>query len=195
MIAKIIDANPTNVPIIVRSKILMRCLMQQAINPANVEKKVANNMGKKMSDGLLAPNCARYIITPMGIMVSPDVFNTRNMIIASVAVSLSLFRLCISLIAFNPSGVAALSNPNMFAEIFIKMDPIAGCWAGIPGKSLEKSGLTIRAKNRITPPFSPTFISPSQSERIPVSPKDISNAVLDELKVASITSDHKFTFP
>ena len=56
----------------------------------------------------------------------PEVFNTRNIICASEAVSLSGFISCISFMVFNPSGVAALSRPNIFAEKFIIIEAVAG---------------------------------------------------------------------
>ena len=61
-----------------------------------------------------------------GIMVRPEAFNTKNMICAFEAVSFFGFNSCKSFIAFNPTGVAALSKPSMFAEKFIIIDPIAG---------------------------------------------------------------------
>jgi hypothetical protein len=39
----------------------------------------------------------------------------------------------------------------------------------------------------MTPPFSPIFISPSQKERTPVSPRQISKAVFDAEKVVFIS--------
>jgi hypothetical protein len=62
----------------------------------------------------------------IGIMVSPDVLRTINIIMGLLAVSFSGFNSCISFMAFKPMGVAALSSPSMFAEIFINMLPIAG---------------------------------------------------------------------
>ncbi len=152
-------------------------------------------MGRNTSEGLAAPNCARYIMMVMGMIVSPEAFMHKNIIMASLAVSFDLLKDCISCIAFSPMGVAALSNPSKLAEKFMNMAPVAGCPAGIPGKSLLNTGAAIFAKRWITPPFSPTFIIPSQSERIPVSPKDISNPVLAESKDALIISVNTATSP
>ena len=89
-------------------------------------------------------------------------------------------------IAFSPKGVAALSSPNMFAAIFIKILPVTGCPLGISGKSFANTGDNSRASTFTTPPFSPIFMKPNQSDSTPVRPKDISNAVFDEEKVESI---------
>ncbi len=48
------------------------------------------------------------------------------MIIASVAVSFFPFSSCNSVMAFSPSGVAALSSPSMLADTFMNIDPMAG---------------------------------------------------------------------
>ena len=47
-------------------------------------------------------------------------------------------------------------------------------------------GLSRRARTFTTPPFSPIFMMPSQSDKTPVSPKEISNAVFDDENVESI---------
>ena len=63
------------------------------------------------------------------------------------------------------------------------------------GKSLLKMGLSMRAKTFTTPPRSPIFIIPSQRASTPVSPRDISNAVLDVSKVESIIAGKTFVSP
>jgi hypothetical protein len=80
----------------------------------------------KISVGSAAPICVRYTITLMGIIVSPAVLSTRNMIWALEAVSLIGLSSCISFIAFSPRGVAALSRPSMLAEKFIRIEPKTG---------------------------------------------------------------------
>ena len=173
--------------------------------PASVEKKVASRMGMKMSVGWAAPIWARYTMIEIGISVSPLVFSTRNMIIGFEAVTLisfiwlslilpcsfSIFNLPSSIsfscsIAFRPRGVAALSRPSMLAAMFMKMEPVTGCPLGMSGNSFTKMGLSSRASTFTTPPFSPIFIIPSQSDNTPVRPNDISNAVFDEENVESI---------
>lgn len=154
----------------------MRCFMHSAVRPTIVATDVAMRIGMKISVGLDAPPCARYIIMLIGIRHKPDELSTRNMIIASVAVSFRLLSDCISCMARSPIGVAALSRPSMLAEIFMKMAPIAGCPFGIPGKSREKNGLISLPKNSITPARSPIFIIPSHKVSTPVSPREISNA-------------------
>ena len=91
-----------------------------------VEINVANIIGKKTSDGLAAPSCARYIMIVMGISVSPEALMQRNIIIGLLAVSFSRLNSCNCVIAFNPIGVAALSNPKRFADKFMKIEPVTG---------------------------------------------------------------------
>ena len=62
----------------------------------------------------------------IGIRVRPLVFMTRNMIIGFEAVSFLGFNSCSCSIAFRPRGVAALSNPSMFAAMFMKIEPVTG---------------------------------------------------------------------
>jgi hypothetical protein len=106
---------------------------------------------------------------------------------ASVAVSFLSFNDCNSFIAFKPIGVAALSRPSILALTFIKIEPIAGWFLGTPGKSLLKSGLIILPKKATTPPRSPIFINPNQSDKIPVRPMAISKAVAADENDADIT--------
>ena len=122
----------------------------------------------------------------IGISVSPEVFSTKNIIIGLLAVSLRGLRACSPSIAFSPNGVAALSSPNMLAARFIKILPVTGCPFGMSGKSLENNGLSIRDSQFTTPPSSPIFIIPIQSDSTPVSPNEISNAVFDDSNVELI---------
>ena len=166
----------------------MRCLMQTASMATNVEENVASIIGRKTSDGLAAPICARYIMMVIGIRVNPEALMQRNIIIGLLAESFSVFSSCSCCIAFSPIGVAALSSPSRLAEIFIKIEPVTGCSFGMPGKSLLKTGAPNRANDWMTPPFSPIFIIPSQSDKIPVSPSYISNPVLADAKEELIIS-------
>ena len=74
-------------------------------------------MGSKIiSDGLTLPKALRIEITVVGIMVTPAVFNTKNVTISSVASSLSpLFNSCILFIAFKPLG--AISSASALHDI------------------------------------------------------------------------------
>ena len=119
------------------------------------------------------------------MMVSPEVFRTRNIIIGFVAVSFFVLSSCICCIAFNPVGVAALSSPSIFEAMFMKMLPITGWFFGISGKRRVKTGLSALANTFTTPAFSPIFMMPSQRASTPVSPREISKAFLDESKVES----------
>ena len=187
--------SPKIEPMITRSNKFIFCLRHTAISPANVEQYVAINIGRNMSEGLAAPICALYTITPKGTKVSPVVFNTRNMIIGLLAVSLSGFISCISFIAFRPRGVAALSSHSIFEETFMKIDPNAGWFLGRSGKSLQKRGLISRENKAMIPPRSPIFINPSHKDRTPVSPNDISKAVLAEVNEEFMISFQIVRFP
>lgn len=173
----------------------MRCFRQRATIPTSVEMNVAIRIGRKTSVGLAAPAWARYIIIEMGMKHSPDALSIRNIIIASVAVSFSLLSVCSSCMAFSPKGVAALSRPSMLADTFMKMDPMAGCPFGTPGNRRQNNGDISRPKKPITPARSPIFIRPSHNDRMPVRPREISNAVAAELKDEPIISPHIPTSP
>ena len=58
------------------------------------------------------------LITVVGTMVTEEVFIIRKVIILLEAISLFLFNLCNSLIAFIPNGVAAFPSPRIFIIIF-----------------------------------------------------------------------------
>ena len=169
--------------------------MEQIIRPTNVENSVVSNKGIKTSVGSTAPAFARYAIMEIGIMVSPDVLMVRNMIMALLAVSFCLLIDWSSCIAFSPIGVAALSNPNKLAEMFMKIDPRAGCPFGTSGKSLVNTGLSNFASPLTRPLSSPIFMIPIQSANVPVSPRHISNPFLDASNVESIISGNASKSP
>ena len=164
---------------------LMRCQSEVTMIPVIVATAVANKIGMKTSVGCAAPFALRNAKMLVGMMVSPLVFSTRNIIIGFVAVSFFVLSSCICAIAFSPVGVAALSSPSILEAMFIKIEPITGWFLGISGNSLVKTGLSSRANTFTMPAFSPIFIMPSHRASTPVSPSDTSNAVFDESKVAS----------
>ena len=131
----------------------------------------------------------------MGMMVSPEVLSTRNMIMGLVAVSFLGFRSCSCSMARRPSGVAALSSPSMLAAMFMKMLPVTGCPFGMSGNRRVKTGERSLASAFTTPPFSPIFIIPSHKLRTPVRPSDISNAVFAVSKVEFIISGNTVVSP
>ena len=131
----------------------------------------------------------------IGIIVKPDVFRTRNIIIGLVAVSFRGFSSCSCAMAFNPSGVAALSKPNMLAAMFINIDPIAGWFFGISGKRRVKTGERKRANALMRPAFSPIFMMPSHKANTPVRPIEISKADFDEANVESIKAGNTDVSP
>ena len=110
------------------------------------------------------------------------------MIMGLVAVSFRGFSSCSSFMAFSPKGVAALSSPSMLAERFMKMEPMAGCPLGMSGNSRQNTGLSQRDRACIMPLFSPIFMMPIQRDNRPVSPREISKAFFDEVKVEFTSS-------
>ncbi len=124
-----IPTNATSPAIVAKSagcKRLMRCHSAVMTIPASVATVVAKRMGINTSVGVAAPYEALKAKMVVGMMVSPDVLSTKNIIIGLVAVSLRPFSSCICDMALRPVGVAALSSPNMFDAMFMKMLPIAG---------------------------------------------------------------------
>ena len=117
------------------------------------------------------------------------------MIIGFVAVSFLGFSSCSCSIAFSPRGVAALSRPSMLAAMFMKIEPVTGCPLGMSGNNLVNSGLSTLASTFTTPPFSPIFMMPSQSDNTPVRPNEISKAVFEELNVESIIAGNTSKSP
>ena len=77
----------------------------------------------------------------------------------------------------------------------MNMEPVTGCPLGMSGKSLQNTGESSLANAFTIPPFSPTFIMPSHSERTPVSPRDISKAVFDDSNVDPIISGNTSKSP
>ena len=148
------------------------------ISATIVEIEVAIKVGIKISVGLAAPKMERSTIIASGITVRPEVFKPRNMICAFDAVSLSGLSSCISFIAFNPRGVAALSKPRILALKFMMIEPVAGWFRGISGNNREKNGPTILERIGTIPPFSPIFIMPSHKDIIPVRYNESSKPVL-----------------
>ncbi len=100
---------------------------------------VAINAVDIISLGFALPNILLRLIIPVGINVTPEVFNTKNVIIAGVAVSFLSFNSCKLSIAFNPKGVAADPNPTIFTIIFEAINPKDSCPSGIEGNSLFKT--------------------------------------------------------
>ena len=105
---------------------LMRCHSEVMMMPAMVATLVASKMGMKTSVGVCAPLAARKARIVVGMMVSPEVLSTRNIIIGLVAVSFLGFSSCICAMARSPVGVAALSRPSMLEAMFMKMVPMTG---------------------------------------------------------------------
>ena len=107
------------------------------------------------------------------------------MIIGLVAVSFLVFSSCICCMAFRPVGVAALSSPSMLEAMFMKIEPMAGWFFGISGKSLVNTGLSTLANAFTTPARSPIFMIPSHKAKTPVRPREISKADFDVSNVES----------
>ncbi len=76
--------------------------------------------------GFLLPAAASKAITVTGISVIELVLIASSMHIAFVATPGRWFSFSSSFMARNPSGVAALFSPRIFAAIFMMIAPIAG---------------------------------------------------------------------
>ena len=87
---------------------------------------VAKNAVPTITVGLVDPAAARIAIAVAGINCTELVLIARNVHIAFEATPGRGFNDSKSLIARNPSGVAALPSPSMFAAMFINIEPIAG---------------------------------------------------------------------
>ena len=148
-----------------------------------------------MSVGCAAPICALYTMMLTGMMVSPEVLSTRNIIIGLLAVSFFGLSSCMDSMAFSPSGVAALSRPSILAAMFMNMCPVAGCPLGMSGKRRVKRGLSTRESPLTAPPFSPIFITPIHRESTPVRPMLISKAVFEFSNVELMMSAKTPVFP
>ena len=80
-----------------------------------------------------------------------------------------------------------------YFDVFFRDVPDKGGFAicapfGMSGKSFVNNGLSTRAKRSMTPPFSPIFMMPSHKDSTPVNPREISNAVFEELNVELMIS-------
>src|SRR3954466_774274 len=108
-------------------------------------QSVAISAVPTMAVGRFDPDAARMAIAVVGMSWTEAVFMARKVHMAFVATpgcGLSVSR---SRMARNPSGVAALPRPSMFAAIFISIAPIAGCSGGTSGKRRLMTGRSARA--------------------------------------------------
>lgn len=140
------------------------------------------------SVGFREPLAALRPMIVVGTRVMLEVFMARKVHMASVAVSGSLLSFCISAIAFNPKGVAALPKPSRFALMFISMAPIAGWPAGIEGKRNFTNGYMTLLMNSINPDFSAIRAIPSHRLIIPAMAKILSIAPVAELIAVCVTA-------
>src|SRR4051812_24733459 len=89
-------------------------------------QSVASNAVPTIAVGLVDPDAARMAIAVAGTNCTELVLIARNVHIAFEATPGRGFNVSRSRIARSPSGVAALPRPNMFAAMFINIEPIAG---------------------------------------------------------------------
>src|SRR5437016_5012662 len=92
-------------------------------------QSVAKNAVPTITVGRAEPAAARIAIAVAGINCTELVLIARKVHIAFDATPGRGFNDSKSRIARNPSGVAALPRPSMFAAMFISIEPIAG-WSG-----------------------------------------------------------------
>jgi hypothetical protein len=89
-------------------------------------QSVAKNAVPTMTVGLADPAAAKIAIAVAGINCTELVLIAKKVHIAFEATPGRGFNDSKSRIARNPSGVAALPSPSMFAAMFISIEPIAG---------------------------------------------------------------------
>ena len=159
--------------------------------PTIVEHIVARTEGRKIPPGSSDPSAERIAITPSGSTAPPDVLIARKSTIELVATPGWEFRLFSSFMALRPKGVAALPRPRILAEMFMIIALIAGCSAGISGKSRRISGASARAIERISPASCSTRIRPSQSAIMPSRPiavwmANFADSIMPSLVTASM---------
>ena len=117
----------------------LRCYNLLANNLSNNKEKmvdtiVETNVTNTVLVGSVLPYIIRSAIKVVGITVIALVFNAVNVNILLLASSLLLFSSCKLFMAFNPNGVAALPNPNIFAIMLLDINPNAWWFLGISGK-------------------------------------------------------------
>ena len=149
---------------------------------------VARSAVPTMAVGRVDPAAARSAMAVAGISWTELVLIARKVHIALEATpgrGLSVSR---SRIARNPSGVAALPSPSMFAAMFMSIEPIAGCSGGTSGKRRRMIGRRPRAIRCTRPARSARRITPSQSAMMPIKPSAMVTAVFAPSKAPAVTS-------
>jgi hypothetical protein len=151
-----------------------------------VSRTVAKSAVPTISVGLLEPAEALRPITVAGITCTEEVFKTRNVHMALVALEGLGLSFCSSFIAFMPMGVAAFPRPSILAARFITTAPMAGWFLGTPGKMGTSTGLITLDSVSTSPDLSATRITPVHSAIIPIRPRKSST---DEDEPAIIPAD------
>ena len=157
----------------------------EMIKAATVEQLVARMVGMKIWLDT-PPIKATTVAGRMNCTL--EVLMARNITMALVAVFLSGLSSCNSSIAFRPSGVAALPNPSMLADMLSTMEPIAGWSAGTSGNRRTMIGLRPRAISEMRPDSSAIFMMPSHRAIIPIRPMAISTETLAMSMAAWVTA-------
>src|SRR5204863_9688918 len=103
-------------------------------------QSVARSAVPTIAVGLVDPDAAKIAIAVAGISCTELVLIARKVHIAFEATPGRGFSDSRSRIARNPSGVAALPSPSMFAAMFINIEPIAGWSGGTSGNNRVING-------------------------------------------------------
>ena len=149
---------------------------------------VASSAVPTIAVGLVDPDATRIAIAVAGINCTELVLIARNVHIAFVATPGREFSDSRSRIARKPSGVAALPKPSMLADMFITMQPIAGCSGGTSGKRRRMMGRKPCAIFCTSPARSAKRITPSHNAMIPISANAIVTAVFAPSSAPPVTS-------
>ena len=142
---------------------------------------LANHVVRKIPAGSCEPIETRRATIPVGRMASADVLIARNITIALVAVPDCPLCLSSSCIALIPNGVAAFARPNMFADRFNTMAPIAGLLCGRVGNNSRIGLFRPRATFSIRPASWAMRIRPRKNAIVPTSPMASSTASLADV--------------
>lgn len=144
------------------------------------EKIVPINMSVIRGISVVPLYNVRMLIIVVGNKVSELTFNSIKVVILLEGDPLLGLIFCSSLIAFNPSGVAADPRPNRFASIFEQMYSRAISSSFSSGKSFNNGFLKALVKFFISPLSIAILKIPPQNRITKATLKNILKASLDE---------------
>lgn len=121
----------------------------------------------------------------VGIRVSPDVFNTKKVIIDFDARSF-LVNFFKDFIAFKPIGVAAFPTPNILTAMLLEIYPSDSSFSGISLNNIFNGFDSIFDILSINPDFLAIFMIPSQRAKFGKISRVILNASAGLVNIVSV---------